>query len=44
LARRISRPFWLATTIDLLDAVRPPATEAQRAAVLGANAVTLYRL
>ena len=35
---------WLASTIDLLDAVRPPATEAQRAAVLGANAVTFYRL
>lgn len=43
---RLARSYtgWLASTIDLLDAVRPPATEAQRAAVLGANAVTLYRL
>jgi L-fuconolactonase len=43
---RLARSYtgWLATAIDLLDAVHPPATEAQRAAVLGTNAVTLYRL
>ena len=35
---------WLTTTQDLLAAVQPPATEAERAAVLGANAATLYRL
>jgi L-fuconolactonase len=35
---------WLATTIALLAAVQPAATEAERAAVLGANAATLYRL
>lgn len=35
---------WLATTGALLAAVDPPATEAQRAAVLGANAAALYRL
>ena len=35
---------WLATTLDLLAAVQPPATDAERAAVLGANAATLYRL
>jgi L-fuconolactonase len=35
---------WLATTAALLATVDPPATEAQRAAVLGANAAALYRL
>lgn len=43
---RLARSYtgWLATTIDLLGTVHPPATQAQLAAVLGANAVTLYRL
>ena len=35
---------WLATTHALFAAVHPPAAEAERAAVLGANAATLYRL
>jgi L-fuconolactonase len=35
---------WLATTTVLLGAVAPPATGAECAAVLGANAATLYRL
>jgi L-fuconolactonase len=35
---------WLATTLELLAAVQPPAGEPERAAVLGANAATLYRL
>jgi L-fuconolactonase len=35
---------WLATTLDLLAAVHPPAADAERAAALGANAATLYRL
>jgi len=35
---------WLATTLDLLAAMHPPASAPERAAVLGANAVTLYRL
>jgi len=35
---------WLATTTALLAAVQPPATAAESAAVLGANAATLYRL
>ena len=37
-------PGWLATTDVLLAAMQPPATDAERAAVLGANAATLYRL
>jgi len=35
---------WLSMTLDLLAAVHPPATDAERAAILGANATTLYRL
>lgn len=35
---------WLATTNALLASVQAPATEAERTAVLGANAATLYRL
>jgi len=35
---------WQATTAALLAAVDPPADDAQRAAVLGTNAATLYRL
>jgi len=37
-------PGWLRTTDALLAAAQPPATDAERAAVLGANAATLYRL
>jgi L-fuconolactonase len=35
---------WLATTLALLAAAQPPATQAECAAVLGANAANLYRL
>jgi L-fuconolactonase len=35
---------WLATTMDLLAAVQPPASAAETAAILGVNAATLYRL
>jgi len=35
---------WCALTEQLLERVEPPATPAERAAVLGNNAATLYRL
>jgi L-fuconolactonase len=37
-------PGWLATTTALLAAVRPAASAGEAAAILGGNAVSLYRL